>query len=113
MAHSASDPVQALRDDFRRHLEVFYAGLKLAPPYHSVEKAIAALTGNLKAMTSDDRARVVEDPGRRWTEYRKAFVESGLHRKHHGIVVGLIRSKQTTGLPPEYSAWLEVYTDEP
>jgi hypothetical protein len=112
MAPSAPDPVQALRDDFRRHLELFYAGLKLAPPYHSVEKAVVALTGNLKAMALDDVARVAEDPGRRWTEYRKAFVESGLHRKHHGIVVGLIRSKQTTGLPPEYSAWLEVYTDE-
>ena len=113
MAQGASDPVQALRDDFRRHLELFFAGLKLAPPYNSVEKAVATLAGNLKAMAIQDRVQVAENPHRRWTEYGKAFVESGLHRKHHGIVVGLIRSKQTTGLPPEYSAWLEVYTKEP
>ena len=112
MALGVPDPVQALRDDFRRHLELFYAGLKLAPPYNSVEKAVATLTSNLKAMALEDRAGVADDPRRRWLEYRKAFVESELHRKHHGIVVGLIRSRQTAELPPQYSAWLEVYTSE-
>jgi hypothetical protein len=112
MALGVPDPVQAVRDDFRRHLELFYAGLKLAPPYHSVEKAVATLTSNLNAMSLEDRAGIADDPGRRWLEYRKAFVESELHRKHHGIVVGLIRSRQTAELPPEYSAWLEVYTNE-
>ncbi len=106
---ASSDPVQTLREEFRRHLEVFYARLKLAPPYHSVEKAIAQLTAALKAMTPEEQARLVSDSDGRWTEYRKAFAESGLSQKHRGIIAGLAKSGQTGDLPKEYDHFLSLF----
>ena len=105
----ADDPqTQAIRDEFRGHLEQFYAVLKLAPPYHSVEKAIAHLTGSLKAMTQEERARLASQPALKWAQYKTAFVESGLSQKHRGIIAGLARSGQT-GLPAEHQAFLDAY----
>jgi len=106
----SSDPVQALREEFRHHLEVFYARLKLAPPYHSVEKAIVQLTTALKVMTPDERARLVSDQAGRWLEYRKAFAESGLSQKHRGIIAGLAKSRQSLDLAPEYDHFLSLFT---
>jgi hypothetical protein len=106
----ADDPqTRALRDEFRRHLDIFYATLKLAPPYHSVEQAIAHLTAALKAMTPEERAKLAADPSLRWTQYRAAFVESGLSQKHRGIIAGLIRSGQAGDLPSEYKPLLDAF----
>lgn len=105
-----ADPIEVLRDDFRHRLEFFYARLKLAPPYHSVEKAITHLTVLLKDVSPEERARISTDPTRQWSLYRRAMVESGLNEKHRGIVAGLIRSKQTTDLPTEYEPFLDAFT---
>ncbi len=110
MSPSSPEPIPSLRDDFRRTLELFYAGLKLAPPYHSVERAVAHLAAALAALPPEERARVAAEPARRWVFYRRAFVESGLSQKHRGIIAGLVRAKQTGGLPPEYQPLLDVYT---
>ncbi len=99
---------RAIRDEFRGHLELFYATLKLAPPYHSVEKAIAHLTASLNAMAPADRALVAAEPARRWVHYKTAFIESGLSQKHRGIIAGLARSGRT-GLPAEYQVFLDAY----
>lgn len=107
---ASSDPTQTLREEFRRHLEVFYARLKLAPPYHSVEKAIVQLTAALKALPPDELARLAADPAGRWTAYRQAFAESGLNQKHRGIIAGLAKSGQTGGLPKEYDHFLSLFT---
>jgi len=105
----ADDPqTQALRDEFRRHLDVFYAQLKLAPPYHSVEKAVAHLTTALKGTTPEERARLAADPALRWAQYKTAFVESGLSQKHRGIIAGLARAGRT-GLPSEYQVFLDAF----
>lgn len=104
------DPIQLLQDDFRRHLEVFYGRLKLAPPYHSVEKAIAALTAALKALSTNECERVAADSALQWQHYQKAFVDSGLHRKHRGIIIGLMQSQQLQDLPSEYAAFLQAFT---
>lgn len=105
----ARDPeIQALRDAFRHHLEVFYGRLKLAPPYHSVEKAIAHLTSVLKALTPEERARIVADEAQRWAQYRTAFVASGLVLKHRGIIAGLARSGKVD-LPDEYRPLLDTF----
>ena len=101
--------MQTLREEFRHHLEIFYARLKLAPPYHSVEKAIAQLTTALKAMTPEERSRLASDPAGRWLEYRKAFAESGLNQKHRGIIAGLAKSGQTGDLPKEYDHFLQSF----
>jgi len=104
------DPAQQLRDEFRTHLETFYAGLKLAPPYHSVEKAIAQLTASLNTMAPEERTKLAADPAGRWVQYRKAFVDSGLHQKHRGIIAGLAKSGQTGGLSKEYDQFLSLFT---
>jgi hypothetical protein len=105
----ADDPqTQALKDEFRRHLEIFYSGLKLAPPYHSVEKALAQLAAGLKAMTQEERAALAAEPAKKWAQYRTAFAESGLSQKHRGIIAGLVRSGKT-GLPAEYQPFLDLY----
>ena len=103
------DAIQVLRDDFRSRLEVFYARLKLAPPYHSVEKAIVHLTASLNALAPEERQRVAADPSRQWALYRQAFVESGLNQKHRGIIAGLIRSRQTSDLTSEYEPFLDAF----
>lgn len=90
-------------------MEVFYARLKLAPPYHSVEKAILQLTTVLKAMTPEERSRLASDPAGRWLAYRKAFAESGLNQKHRGIIAGLAKSGQTGDLPKEYEHFLSAF----
>ncbi len=110
MAHPASpDPIQMLREEFRQHLETFYARLKLAPPYHSVEKAIVQLTTALKAHTPEEQTRLVSDAAGRWAAYRKAFADSGLNQKHRGIIAGLIKSGQTGDLPEEYEHFLSAF----
>ena len=106
----ATDPIKTLTEEFRRHLEIFYARLKLAPPYDSVEKAIKSLKAAVAAMPAEERMRVMADPTLAWTQYRQAFVDSGLSLKHRGIILGLIRSNQTTELPIEYAGFLETYT---
>jgi hypothetical protein len=106
----STDPIKTLVEEFRRHLGIFYARLKLAPPYDSVEKAIKSLRATVASMSAEDRARVLSDPTLAWAEYKRAFADSGLSLKHRGIILGLIRSHQTGELPPEYTAFLDVYT---
>jgi len=103
------DEIRLLQQEFRRHLECFYAGLKLAPPYESVERAITQFAATLKAMAPDERKRIGIDPDLRWTQYRTAFVEAGLHRKHRGIIAGFARSRQGLGLPAEYHRLLDTF----
>jgi hypothetical protein len=105
-----TDPIKTLAEEFRRHLEIFYARLKLAPPYDSVEKAIKSLTMAVARMSAEERMRVMADPILTWGQYKQAFVDSGLSLKHRGIILGLIRSNQTAELPVEYVALLETYT---
>lgn len=108
-AQRATDVVQALGEDFRRHLETFYSRLKLAPPYHTVEKAIQHLTTNLKEMTPAEREQVAGDPSLRWAQYQAAFVSSGLNQKHRGIIAGLARSPAAADLPVEYGPFLDSF----
>lgn len=108
-ARSASDAEQVLRDEFRRHLDIFYARLKLAPPYHSVEQAVLHLTTLLQAMEPEERARLAAVPARRWELFRRAFVEAGLNQKHRGIIAGLARSRQSLDLSPEYDHFLNAF----
>lgn len=106
---TSTDAVTILREDFRRRLETFYARLQLAPPYDSVEKAVSSLTDALKTMPPETRARMLDDPMLQWAQYRKAFVESGLHLKHRGIIAGLVRTGRSAELPAEYQAFLEPF----
>ncbi|MEO5865449.1 MAG: hypothetical protein ABIQ79_10495 [Nitrospiraceae bacterium] len=104
-----TDHTLALREEFRHHLETFYAQLKLAPPYESVEKAIRSLTTSVHALSPSERARLATDATTRWQHFRQAFESSGLSKKHRGIIAGLARNRSGLNLPTEYDQFLSLY----
>jgi hypothetical protein len=105
-----SEVTRALREEFRSHLELFYARLKLAPPYESVEKAIRALTTAVHSLPKAQQARLAQDGEMRWEEFRRAFEASGLAKKHRGIIAGLARNRAGLDLPQEYDRFLTLFT---
>src|SRR5262245_5633496 len=105
----SNDPVQVLRTDFRRHLERFYAQLRLAPPYDSVEKALQQLSVSLSALSHAEQTRIAENPSLRWQRFAEAFAASGLSRKHRGIIAGLARNRAALDLPEEYDHFLRMF----
>ncbi|ULA64254.1 MAG: hypothetical protein LZF86_110957 [Nitrospira sp.] len=104
------DPLQRLREEFRAHLEMFYARLKLAPPYESVEKAIRTLTTTVHALPKDEQARIAGDPALQWQQFRQAFEASGLVKKHRGIIAGLARNRAALDLPQEFDQFLGLFS---
>ncbi|MFO0698777.1 MAG: hypothetical protein U0236_06075 [Nitrospira sp.] len=104
-----SDPAQVLKDEFRRHLETFYARLNLAPPYESVEKAVRTLTTLVHAFPADEQSKIVADPSLQWQHFRSAFETSGLVKKHRGIIIGLVRDRAAVNLPVEYDHFLNFF----
>jgi hypothetical protein len=104
-----TDNTLALREEFRHHLETFYAQLKLAPPYESVEKAIRSLTTSVHALPPLERTRLDTDATARWQQFRQAFESSGLSKKHRGIIAGLARNRSSLNLPAEYDQFLSLY----
>jgi hypothetical protein len=104
-----TDHTLALREEFRHHLETFYAQLKLAPPYESVEKAIRSLTTSVHALPPMERRRLDTDATARWQQFRQAFESSGLSKKHRGIIAGLVRNRSSLNLPAEYDQFLNLY----
>jgi hypothetical protein len=108
-----SEVTRALREEFRSHLEIFYARLKLAPPYESVEKAVRALTTAVHGLPSAQRARLAKDPEMRWEAFRRAFESSGLAKKHRGIIAGLARNRAGLDLPKEYDRFLTLFRSAP
>ena len=103
------DPIESLKDEFRRHLEFFYAKLQLAPPYDSVEKAIRALTTAVHTLPREEQIRVMSDSFTRWEQFRAAFETSGLAKKHRGIISGLARNRSSLDLPNEYDHFLNLF----
>jgi hypothetical protein len=103
------DRLAALKAEFRHHLETFYAGLQLAPPYESVEKAIRTLTTMIHGLPIEEQTRVLADPGLRWQQFRRAFDASGLAKKHRGIIAGLARNRSALNLPAEYDHFLNLF----
>ena len=106
---TSTDYTLTLREEFRHHLETFYAQLKLAPPYESVEKAIRSLTTSVHLLSPGERARLETDATARWQHFRQAFESSGLSKKHRGIIAGLARNRSNLNLPAEYDQFLSLY----
>lgn len=107
---TTSGVIDSLKDEFRRHLETFYAQLKLAPPYESVEKAIRSLVTAVHALPASDQSKLATNEDLRWEQFRQAFGASGLHKKHRGIIAGLARDRSSLALPPEYDRFLSFFT---
>ena len=104
-----ADPIHSLREEFRCHLETFYAQLKLAPPYESVEKAIRTLTTSMHALPKPEQSRIAADTALRWEQFSQAFEASGLSKKHRGIIAGLARNRSALPLPQEYDHFLRLF----
>ena len=108
-APTTPDRLSALKAEFRHHLETFYAGLQLAPPYESVEKAIRTLTTMIHGLPIEEQTRIMADPTLRWQQFRDAFETSGLAKKHRGIIAGLARNRSALNLPAEYDHFLNLF----
>jgi len=91
--------VQILLTDFRHDLESFYRRLQLAPPYDTVEKALTCLSTLVQAETAEEQQKIADNKITKWKLYQKAIIDSGLNKKHRGIIVGLLRSQHATDIP--------------
>ena len=100
---------QALLAEFRQNLEAFYAALKLAPPYDSVEKTIRCLSALFKTKTAEEQAQLLSDVSLRWQLHVQAFIDSGLHKKHRGIIIGLARTDALDQFPDSLRYLLEPF----
>lgn len=106
------DQFHALKEEFRHHLETFYARLKLAPPYESVEKAVRTLTTIIHALPIEEQNEINADSILRWRQFQRAFDVSGLAKKHRGIIAGLARNRSAVELPAEYDHFLELFESQ-
>ena len=100
---------KSLQYDFRQNLEEFYATLKLAPPYHSVEKAMTCLSTLLHEKTAEEQQEISQDQELKWKLYQQAFIESGLSKKHRGIISGLAQTQKLDCFPQEHRYFLEPF----
>jgi len=91
--------VQILLTDFRHDLESFYQRLQLAPPYDTVEKALTCLSTLVQEKTAEEQQQISDNKITKWKLYQKAIIDSGLYKKHRGIIVGLLRSQNATNIP--------------
>lgn len=103
------DDCQPLLNEFRQHLEDFYAVLHLAPPYHSIEQAIACLSALTDTKTDDQRKQLLVNPILRRELYGQAFTDSGLHKKHRGIIAGRARTQDLATFPNPLRFLLEPF----
>ncbi len=103
------DSHQALLSEFRENLEAFYAELKLAPPYDSVEKTIRCLSDLLKTKTAEEQAQVLSNNALKRQLHVQAFVDSGLHKKHRGIITGLAHTNAFDQFPESLRYLLEPF----
>ena len=103
------DCASLLKQAFRESLEKFYAALQLAPPYHSIEKAITLLSVTLQSKTGEELQAMYATPLLRRKIFQQAFVESGLTNKHRGIILACLQSKDHAGLQDEQKMFLAAF----
>ncbi len=106
-----ANPNQVLREEFRILLEKFYRHLNLAPPYHSIEKAIQHLANTLRTEAPEIRQRILHDSERKWALYREIFEASGLSRKHRGIIRPIAQTASKSSMTDESLRFLSFFTD--
>lgn len=107
----SSDSIHILRQEYRAHLERFYACLNLAPPYHSIEKAVQHLANTLRTKPETFRQTLLEDPQKKWPLFEEIFEASGLSRKHRGIIIQLAQANSFTSSSEESLRFLSVFTN--
>ncbi len=106
MSHDESQP---LLNEFRLNLEAFYTALRLAPPYHSVENTLSHLSSLLKTKTAERRAQLLDNEALRRALYLQALTDSGLHKKHRGIIAKHARTNDLEAFPDSLRYLLEPF----
>jgi len=91
-----SDSIYRLRQEFRGHLEEFYTHLNLAPPYHSIEKAVQHFSNTLRTRPEEFCQGLLQDGSKKWAVFQEIFLASGLQKKHRGIIEQLALSPYAT-----------------
>lgn len=94
-----SPEAQPFLTEFRENLELFYQCLQLAPPYDSVEKALGCLSIRLREQTTEEQHQMSQENTVKWKVYLDAIIESGLNKKHRGIIAGLLGGQDLAFLP--------------
>lgn len=110
---SAESFIQNIREEFRTHLENLYSHLHLAPPYHSIEKAIQLLANTLRTKPPEFHETLSADSHFKWEFFREMYMASGLNRKHRGIISHFIKTHSLADRPDETFELLKQHPDFP
>lgn len=105
--------VQSIREEFRAHLETLYSHLHLAPPYHSIEKAIQLLANTLRTKPTHFHQSLKTDANFKWDFFREMYTASGLHRKHRGIISNFMKTQSSPHMPDDTFQILKNHPDFP
>lgn len=105
--------IQNIREEFRSHLENLFSLLHLAPPYHSIEKAIQLLANTLRTKPHDFQHTLAQDMNFKWDFFREIYVASGLNRKHRGIIAHFMKTCSSTAMPDATFQFLKHHPDFP
>ena len=108
MGASAGEIKNTLQAAFRDRIANFYRALHITPPYHSVEKAVLALRDALAPMALSDLNALTTDDASVDVLFTQIVRDSGLAKKHRGIIKGLLRNGSAQ-LPAECRALADVY----
>jgi hypothetical protein len=105
---SATEFRVSLEAVFRERIAIFYRALQLTPPYHSVEKAILALRDATSTLDLPALQALSADEASLGALFTRILRDSGLAKKHRGIIQGLLRNRQIE-LPEECRSFVNAY----
>ena len=108
MSPAAGEIRSFLESAFRHRIALFYHALQVTPPYHSVEKAMLALRDRLAPISLPDLEALAADEASLGTFYSQIVRDSGLAKKHRGIIKGLLRDGPDR-LPAECRSFADAY----
>ena len=105
---AATEIRSALEAAFRNRVAFFYRALHITPPYHSVEKAMLTLREALAHLALPALQALAADEAAICALFTQIVRESGLAKKHRGIIKGLLRGGSDR-LPPECQPFADAY----
>ena len=108
MSTSTGEIRSSLEAAFRDRIAIFYRALQVTPPYHSVEKATLALHDALAPLALAALQTLAADEAALRALFTQIVRDSGLARKHRGIIVGLLRDREDR-LPAECRSLADAY----
>jgi hypothetical protein len=108
MASSATEIRSSLEAAFRSRVGLFYRALHITPPYHSVEKATLTLREALAPLALSALDALAADQASMDALFTQIVRDSGLAKKHRGIIKGLLRNGSER-LPPECQPFADAY----